>query len=212
MHWLLKNHILRSWQSVSQPCASCLFFCLHLNNYSTSMAWFNGSLMLSTIHKKSCTINLLNIPPSPCLFLLFITCCLYKLAHSLMSTLAVVFSHYLWQRVSFVFEDHLSNQAQKCCSDTYSPWKQCNKVGVPWTHTDAMSQFGNLSCTRGRSHLVSCINNNKRSFHGTSSVLSNNCDLSEASGNSLVCSASSRCLFFSSLQIIHSSTPHYLDL
>ena len=82
-------------------------------------------------------------------------------------------------------------------------------------HADTESQFGNLSCARGRSHLVCYINNNKRPFHGTSPVLSNHRDLSEAPGKSPVCLPSSLSVFFFSAQIIHSSPPHpirYLEL
>lgn len=47
---------------------------------------------------------------------------------------------------------------------------------------DTVSAVGNLSCSQGRSHLVFCINSNKCFFHGTSPVLSDHRDLSEAPG------------------------------
>lgn len=53
----------------------------------------------------------------------------------------------LWKHASSAFEDHPSNAVRRCCFDTYSPWKQRNKVN---THTGVVSQFGNLSCTRGQ--------------------------------------------------------------
>lgn len=147
------------------------------------MAWFNSSTVLSTICTKSRTFTYFHGPfHLPLAHLLQVV---FTNMHSLISTLTLVFRHYLWQHVSFAFEDHPSNPAWQCCFDTYSPWEQCNKLSVPWT--DTVSQVGNLSCTWGRSHLVFYINNNKCSFHGTSPVLSNHRDLSEAPGKSPVC-------------------------
>lgn len=80
------------------------------------------------------------------------------------------------------------------------------------THSETESQVGNLSCTRGRSHLVCYINNNKRPFHGTSPVLSNHRDLSEVPVNSPVCLPSFSLSFSLSCKSFTHHPPCYLEL
>ena len=158
------------------------------------------STALSTVSTKSGTLTsylaFFHLPRSS------FTRCLSKQAHSLISTLQQLF---------------LAVPSDSMCRLHLKTTQQMQHGSAVWTHiphgnsttksqyhehthTDAMSQFGNLSCTRGRSHLVCYINNNKRSFHGTSPVLSNHRDLSEAPVNSAVCHLS----FLS--QISHSSS------
>lgn len=94
------------------------------------------------------------------------TCPLSKHTHSHIS--AQFFPRY--NHVRFAWEDHPSNLEQQRCFDTDSPWEQSNKLEEPWR--DTVSQAGNLSRRRGRSHRVFYINTNKCFFHGTSPVLS----------------------------------------
>lgn len=94
------------------------------------------------------------------------TCPLSKHTHSHIS--AQFFPRY--NHVRFAWEDHPSNLEQQRCFDTESPWEQSNKLEEPWR--DTVSQAGNLSRRRGRSHRVFYINTNKCFFHGTSPVLS----------------------------------------
>lgn len=98
-----------------------------------------------------------------------------------------------YNHVRFAWEDHPSNLEQQHCFDTDSPWEQSNKLWEAWR--DSVSLAGNLSRRGARTHCVFYINNNKCFFHGTSPVLSDSRDLSEAPGHGpAVCLPSSPCV------------------
>lgn len=118
----------------------------------------------------------------------------------LISTLPLVFSDYLWQRVPFVIEDHLLNPTWRYCFDTFAmatKWKNIKKTALP--------QFDKPRYI-WRSHPF-CYNN-RCSFHLTSPVLFSHRDERHLGILLFPLSPS----FSSSLQIVHSSLSPLVEL